>query len=102
MLESKSEFHLTVIENELKSVYQISLKDCIYLPNSVLYSSFFFLAMLCGLWDLSSATRDWTQTAESQPLDHQGIPIYSCFLTQQESNLSSLAQGEMFYKALFT
>ena len=52
MLESKSEFHLTVIENELKSVYQISLKDCIYLPNSVLYSSFFFFGH--ALWLVGS------------------------------------------------
>ena len=76
---------------------------------SILFSLFFFffLAMPWGLWDLSSAARDWTQaigseTAESQPLDHHRILVYSCFLTQQENNLSSLAQREMFYKALFT
>ena len=54
----------------------------IYLRNMML---FFFLAMLCGLWDLSSPTRDATSPtkgwawapaveAESYPLDHEGIP----------------------------
>lgn len=32
----------------------------------ILYSCFFFLAMLCGLWDLSSATRfSWDALADS-------------------------------------
>ena len=39
----------------------------------------YFLAMLKGMWDLSSPTRDQTYvhrrgSTESQPLDHQGIP----------------------------
>ena len=39
---------------------------------------FFFFAALLGLQNLSSQTRDQTQTSrsgsmESQPLDHQGI-----------------------------
>ena len=49
------------------------------------YDAFFFLAMLCGLWDLRSPTRDATSPtkgwawapaveAESYPLDHEGIP----------------------------
>ena len=37
-----------------------------------------FLAVLCCLWNLSSPTRDYhapcTGSAESQPLDCQGIP----------------------------
>ena len=38
-----------------------------------------FFAVLCGMWDLSSLTRDWTWAlclgrAESWPLDHQGSP----------------------------
>ena len=38
-----------------------------------------FLAMLRGMWDLSSLTRDGTcilcfGSTESQPLDHQGSP----------------------------
>ena len=40
---------------------------------------FFFFATPRSLWDLSSPTRDRTQalgseSAEFQPLDHQGIP----------------------------
>ena len=41
---------------------------------------FFFLAMLCSLWDVSSLTRDRTQDhhsserTEPQPLDHWRIP----------------------------
>ena len=45
----------------------------------------FFLAMLCGLWNLSSPTSDrtsptkgsaWAPAVEAQsyPLDHEGIP----------------------------
>ena len=40
---------------------------------------FFFLAILCCLRDLSSLTRDQTlgsESAESYPLDHQGIPSF--------------------------
>ena len=38
-----------------------------------------FLAVLCGLKDLSSSFKDWTQafykgSTESQPLDNQGLP----------------------------
>ena len=37
------------------------------------------MATLHGLWDLNSPTRDWarvhgSESAESQPLDHQGSP----------------------------
>ena len=39
----------------------------------------FFLAVLSGLWDFSSPTRDptWVLGIESVegPLDHQGIPL---------------------------
>ena len=43
---------------------------------------FFFLAMSYSLWDHNSLTRDWTQacnseSVESYPLDHQGIPSKS-------------------------
>ena len=45
---------------------------------------FFFGCALRSLWDLNSPSRDRTralgsETAESSPLDHQGIPILSCF-----------------------
>ena len=45
---------------------------------------FFFLALLCSLWDLSSLNRDWTQalgsvSARSQPLDYQGISVLIIF-----------------------
>ena len=48
--------------------------------------TFFFLATSCSLWDHSSLTRDWTQacnseSVESYPLDHQGIPSKSGFKT---------------------
>ena len=41
------------------------------------FLSFFFFAVLHGVWDLSSLTRDGTcapcsGSTESQPLDHQG------------------------------
>ena len=49
----------------------------------MLFFFFFFWSrglccMACGMWDLSSPTRDWTQAlgrenTESQPLDRQGI-----------------------------
>ena len=46
---------------------------------------FFFLAVPHILWDLSSPTRDWTWalgsvSAESQPLDRQGIPLTLLFI----------------------
>ena len=44
-----------------------------------------FLATLHGLWDLSSPTRDWThalgsESTESWPLAHHGIPHICTFL----------------------
>ena len=46
----------------------------------VFYYCLFFLATLCGVWDLSSPTRGQTYapcsgSLESQPLDHQGSPL---------------------------
>ena len=43
--------------------------------------NFYFLATLCGMWDLSSLARDWTCApcsgrVESLPLDCQGILIF--------------------------
>ena len=43
-------------------------------------SIFFFFFWSCGMQDLSSPTRDWTQapgneSMESSPLDRQGIPL---------------------------
>ena len=54
---------------------------------------FFFLATLDGLQDLNSLTRDWTcavgnESAESKPLDHQGISI-SLFYKWRWLNYSS-------------
>ena len=48
-------------------------------PQNKIYFFFFFFAKPLGLWDLSSLTRDWTlapgsESAESWPLDRQGIP----------------------------
>ena len=50
-----------------------------------LFIFFYFLAALCGMWDLSLLTRDGTRipcigSAESQPLDHQGSPLASISL----------------------
>ena len=41
---------------------------------------FFFLVAWCGMWDLSSLTKDLTNThcsgkGESYPLDYQGSPL---------------------------
>ena len=49
---------------------------------------FCFLAALCCLRNLSSLTRDWTwalgsESAESQPLDRQGIPYNSLICLYQ-------------------
>ena len=58
----------------------------IYLfKESFILFNFFFLAVPWGLRDLSSPTRDWTQTlssesAESKPLDYRGIPCPFLFL----------------------
>ena len=45
----------------------------------------YLLAVLHNLQDLSSMTKDWicilsNESAESQPLDHQGIPTRDFFL----------------------
>ena len=62
------------------------------LPSPVLYHICIFLAMACGLWNLSSPTRDWTwatavKALSLKPPDHQGICfsiflmiLFSCFL----------------------
>ena len=48
--------------------------------DSVPIKSFFFLVTLQGLWDLISLIRDSmhalkSESVESEPLDHQGIPL---------------------------
>ena len=53
---------------------------------------FFFLAMLCGMWDLSSPTRDRTLvpcngSMESQPLDFQGSQSLEHFCAMHGSGL---------------
>ena len=52
---------------------------CVY----IYVTKFFFLASLHSMRNLSSPTRDWTHapcigSPESQPLDHQGIPLCYC------------------------
>ena len=42
---------------------------------------FYFLAVPCDLWDISSLTRDWTripssESEDSQPRTYQGIPLF--------------------------
>ena len=51
---------------------------------------FFFFAAPCSLWDLSSPTRDWTLSSESQNPNHQTarqVPIL-LFLKQNNFSLS--------------
>lgn len=50
----------------------------------------YILAIPCGLWDLNSSIKDQTwapgsENTESQPLDHQGIPILLFFLSPRET-----------------
>ena len=79
--------HHSLCLNFLVTVtFQSCLSDCDLIwdsPNIIIspFFFFFFFAMLCGLWDLSYLTRDWTcvphdRSPESQPLDHQGIPQF--------------------------
>ena len=56
----------------------------------LLFFFFPFLAMLCGLWALSSPTGYWTQapnsdSAEFLPLGHQGSPSISLLLYWYET-----------------
>ena len=51
-----------------------------FLKTTRFFFFFFFFASLRGLWNLSSQTRDraqahWSESAESSPLDRQGIPL---------------------------
>lgn len=67
-----------------------SLRACVHTI------SFFFLATPHSLWDISPATRNWTQTlgsesAESYPLDHQGIPHTVLLYTHTASTILSLS-----------
>ena len=73
---------LTIPPNKVQNRVQImrsqSLKKATQIKSRI-DTNFFFLAALLGLQNLSSQTRDQTQTSrsgtmESQPLDHQGIP----------------------------
>ena len=73
-----SELNLLFVCSKLDSslIYCISIPSCFYL-------FFLFFAGLCGLWDLSSLTGDWahavsSDSTESLPLDHQGVPC--CFI----------------------
>ena len=52
----------------------------IFVKSGFLFGGIFFLATPCGLWDLSSTTRDQTHatcsvSAESSPLDHWESPL---------------------------
>ena len=46
-----------------------------------LLTLFFFLAILCGLWDLSSLTRDGTRASQKwkHKVPNQGIPPFKYF-----------------------
>ena len=54
-------------------------QSLIVLLPSIIHFLFNFLATLCGMWDLSFPTRDWTRapccgSVASSPLDRQGSP----------------------------
>ena len=71
-----------------KSAYvQPETKKCLKVGNS--FFSFFNLPMPHSLKDHSSPTRNWTftlgsESVESKPLDHQGIPKYWQLFTRNQ------------------
>ena len=74
---------LILINNMWKWVSDLVV--CLQMIQYVVFDSFFFLAVLHGIWKLSSLTRDWIHSpcigsAESEPLDCQGSPKDECFL----------------------
>ena len=70
------------------NILKIIMQQCFYctLCTEDLFAyilHFFLLVTPCSLQDLSSPSRDWThilssKSAESWPLDHQGIPYIFC------------------------
>ena len=71
-----AEYHLAISVNAVKSKRIIHLHSTqVSFLVSRLLSFFFFillvavLAVLCGLWDLSSPTRDWTHTLGSENME---------------------------------
>ena len=56
------------------------------------------LATPCGMWDLSSLTRDWTcaPCRESQPLDHQGNPYESFWNESQHMKTAIIIFSQHF------
>ena len=76
------ELHSGTESPEQEFQYTLSLSKsrfvCLFFPNEVIFI-FIYLAVLCGMQNLSFLTRDqtralWSGSVESQPLDHQGSP----------------------------
>ena len=61
------------------------LERCLFKLLAHFFQELVFLAVLCGMQDLISPSRDWTWAFDSEstktwPLDYQGVPWVVCFV----------------------